>query len=235
MRSDSIRVRWLLVVTVISCILHLSYAKAASYTDIVKENQQQLDNQKLNLRPLVEKNKEAVSKLEPQHRRIIGQAEQAFKDHANNIEAEKGSILDEVIENIKNLESEGKKNKNKGILIFVSFSMPQNLLWSYQEQAKEYGARLVIRGLIDNDFKKTVQAMDLGDGKIMSLDINPVLFKDYGITKVPSIVIAGEEGTSRSEDKFIGSVSIKYVLEESSANGNQSDFAKNILKKKGDL
>lgn len=228
-RFSIIRVSWAVIVA-IGCVLQLSYANASGYKDIVRENQQQVDSQKALYTPLVEANKKEVSKLEPEHRKIMRQAEQAFKDHANNIEATKGSILEEIINNIRNLEIEEKKNKNKGILIFVSFSMPKYLLWNYQEQAKLYGARVVIRGLVDNDFTKTVQAMDLGDGRIMTLDINPVLFKDYGITKVPSIVIAGDEESSQVEDKFIGTISLTYALEESSITGHQKEFSSKILK-----
>jgi conjugal transfer pilus assembly protein TrbC len=230
MRTDSTGVIWLLVVIAISCVVHSSYANATSIKDIVRESQQQVEDHKHIYKPLVEKNKKEVSKLESEHRQIIKQAEQSFKDHANNIEAEKGSILSEVIENIKNLDLEEKKLKNKGILIFVSFSMPKSLLWSYQEQARLYGARVVIRGLVDNDFKKTVQAMDLGNGKIMTLDVNPMLFKDYAITKVPSVVIAGGEGSGQAEDKFIGTISLAYALEESLAKGHQKEFSSKVLK-----
>lgn len=224
-----IRFAWL-ITTVIACVLQLSYANAASYKDIVRENQQQVESHKHIYKPLVEKNKKEVSKLEPEHRKIISQAEHSLKEHAKNIEAEKGSILEEVINNIKNLDLEEKKLKSKGILIFVSFSMPKSLLWSYQEQAKLYGARVVIRGLVDNDFKNTVQAMDLGDGKIMTLDVNPMLFKDYDITKVPSIIIAGDEGSGQAEDRFIGTISLPYALEESSTTGHQKEFSSKILK-----
>jgi type-F conjugative transfer system pilin assembly protein TrbC len=230
-RNNSTRAVWPLVMVWVCFVLHLSYANAASYKDIVRENQQQVESHKHIYKPLVEKNKKEISKLESEHRQIIKQAEQAFKDHANNIEAEKGSILDEVINNIRNLDLEEKRTKNKGILIFVSFSMPKSLLWSYQEQARLYGARIVIRGLVDNDFKKTVQAMDLGDGKIMTLDVNPMLFKDYDITKVPSIIIAGVEESSQAEDKFIGIISLSYALEESSTTGHQKEFSSKILKR----
>lgn len=150
-RLNIIRFIWL-IATVIACVLHLSYANAAVIKDIVKENQQQVDSHKHIYKPLVEGNKKEVSKLEPEHRQIIKQAEHSFKEHAKNIEAKEGGILSEVIENIKNLDLEEKRAKNKGILIFVSFSMPKSLLWSYQEQAKLYGARVVIRGLVGNDF-----------------------------------------------------------------------------------
>jgi type-F conjugative transfer system pilin assembly protein TrbC len=229
-RNSSIRVVWPLLMVGICFVLYLSYANAASIKDIVRESQQQVEDHKHIYKPLVEKNKKEVSKLESEHRQIIKQAEQAFKDHANNIEAEKGSILDEVINNIKNLDLEEKKGKNKGILIFVSFSMPKSLLWSYQEQAKLYGARVVIRGLVDNDFKKTVQAMDLGDGKIMTLDVNPMLFKDYDITKVPSVIIAGDAESRQVEDKFTGTISLTYALEESISRGHQKEFSRKTLK-----
>lgn len=219
-----------LVIAAVGFVLQMSYANAASYKDIVRENQQQVEDLTHIYKPLVEENKKQVSKLEPEHRQIIKQAEQSYIKHAQNIEVEKGSILSEVIENIKNLDLEEKKGKNKGILIFVSFSMPKSLLWSYQEQAKLYGARVVIRGLVDNDFKKTVQAMDLGDSKIMTLDVNPMLFKDYYIESVPSIVIAGYEGSKSLEDKFTGTISLTYALEESMVRGHQKEFSSKILK-----
>lgn len=217
-----LKVRILILLTF---VLIASSASAFSYKDIVKQNQQQVDSHKHSYRPLVEDNKRAISRLEPEHRQVIKKAEQALKEHGHNVEVKESSILEEVVENIKNLESEEKKSKNKGILIFVSFSMPKDLLWSYQEQAKLYGARLVIKGLVSNDFKKTAQAMDLGDGKVMTLDVNPRLFRDYGIERVPSIVIAGDEGFASSEDKFIGTISLKYALEASSSNGQQKEFS----------
>jgi type-F conjugative transfer system pilin assembly protein TrbC len=220
-----------LVIAVAGFVLQLSYANAASIKDIVRENQQQVDSHKHIYKPLAETNKKEVSKLESEHRQIIKQAEQSYIAHAHNIEVEKGSILSEVIENIKNLDLEEKRSKNKGILIFVSFSMPKSLLWSYQEQARLYGARVVVRGLVDNDFKKTVQAMDLGEGKIMTLDVNPMLFKDYAITKVPSVVIAGGEGSGQAEDKFTGTISLTYALEESMARGHQKEFSRKTLKR----
>lgn len=219
-----------LVIAAVGFVLQMPYANAASYKDIVRENQQQVEEHNHIYKPLVEENKKQVSKLEPEHRQIIKQAEQSYITHAQNIEAEKGSILSEVIENIKNLDLEEKRAKNKGIMIFVSFSMPKSLLWSYQEQAKLYRARVVIRGLVDNDFKKTVKAMNLGDGKIMTLDVNPMLFKDYSITKVPSIVIAGDEASIQEEDKFTGTISLTYALEESMARGHQKEFSNKILK-----
>jgi len=215
---------------ILAGVLNLSYANAASYNDIVRENQQIVDNQQTIYKPVAEENQKQVSKLEKEHRQIISRAEQACNDHAKNIDVKEGSILEEVIDNFKNLEVAEKKGKSKGMLIFVSFSMPKDLLWRYQEQAKLYGARLVLRGLVENDFQKTIHSMDLGGGKIMTLDINPMLFKDYGITKVPSIVIAGGETSKELEDKFIGAISLRYALEESSVNGYQKDFSSKRLK-----
>lgn len=225
--------RYALLGLAILCILngHISYAaNFEAYKDIIHENQQIVVKQTPSYKPLLEENQEKVSRLEPEHRRVIKQAEQAIREHASNTEAKEENVLEEIIANIKNLEVAEKKSKYQGIIIFASFSMPQNLLWNYQEQAKLYGARIVIRGLVDNDFKKTVQAMGLGGGKIMTLDINPILFKDYGIENVPSIVIAGDAASNKPEDKFIGPVSIKYALEESSTNGDQKEFSLAKLK-----
>jgi type-F conjugative transfer system pilin assembly protein TrbC len=70
-------------------------------------------------------------------------------------------------------------------LIFVSFSMPKESLQSLYLDAEQHNAVLVIRGLKDGSFKKTTE--ELRSLKI-AVQIDPKLFKDYQVTKVPTFV-----------------------------------------------
>jgi conjugal transfer pilus assembly protein TrbC len=106
--------------------------------------------------------------------------------------------------------SQDTKNSQRNALVFVSFSMPDELLWSYMNQAKQYGAKLIIRGLVNNSFKETMKAMDLGDNKILKLEVNPKLFKEHNITLVPAIVLLN--GNNKVSGKFTGSVSLSYCF-----------------------
>lgn len=85
-------------------------------------------------------------------------------------------------------------NKTPAILIFVSFSMPKQSLQSILRDAKKIHASVVIRGLVDNSFQKTYQAIGElvqasgGDG----MELNPLWFKRFDIQSVPSVVIVPE-------------------------------------------
>ena len=69
--------------------------------------------------------------------------------------------------------------------IFVSHSMNMHALRQYYQEAQELGATLVMRGLIDDSFKKNQeQAELLGIG----YDIHPELFDEFQVTVVPTIV-----------------------------------------------
>lgn len=77
--------------------------------------------------------------------------------------------------------------KKEGLRIFVSFSMPKELLVSLDKQAKQIGAKLVIRGLKNNSFKETFELVkSLGDIRV---DIDPRAFDEYSINEVPAFVI----------------------------------------------
>lgn len=116
-----------------------------------------------------------------------------------------------------NKKATSPSSSKEGMYIFVSFSMPKELLWTLNEEAKSLGARLVIRGLKDNSFKETFKAVQLDKKRVLRLDINPKLFEKYSITQVPTFVIT--EGSDSKYDKITGNLSTKYVLEEFSQNG----------------
>lgn len=170
------------------------------FKEIVTQNEKRVIDEREFYKDLVSKTNEA-----------LGAGAKALEKGVRHLS--ENSIVKQIIKNHK-LNKEPKTNQ--GLMIFVSFSMPNELLWSYMEQAKHYNGRLVIRGLVENSFKKTIQAMDLGENRKLVLDVNPKAFKEFNVAQVPSIVLSN----GKQYDKFTGSVSVSYALEEIKSKGD---------------
>lgn len=197
----------------------------SSYKKVVDEFMNKSMEEQAKYLALIKDNEKQAKQYEKRAEITVEQAEIAFKKQVEYLKADEESLVGQIIKNSKNLSTADKINKTKGLIIFVSFSMPKELLFKYHMQAMLYGGRLVIRGLVDNDFKKTIQFMDLGNQQKLTVDVDPMLFKEHKIVRVPTIVISDGNST----DKFTGTISVKYALEEISANGDAKDFANTIL------
>lgn len=100
---------------------------------------------------------------------------------------------------IKNIESKNNirtkreiiKNPTTSILIFVSFSTTKKSLEAYLRDARTIGASVIIRGLIDNSFQKTFQAMTelVKASGGQGVELNPIWFKRFHIHNVPAVVV----------------------------------------------
>ena len=66
--------------------------------------------------------------------------------------------------NVGNISGNSKDEMGSVPLIFISFSMPEELIKSYIAEAKLYGGVLVLRGLINNSLKKTIEKLKEIDG-----------------------------------------------------------------------
>ncbi len=98
-----------------------------------------------------------------------------------------------------------------GTYIAVSFSMPENSLKSYFAECQKYNAKLVIRGLPDDvDGNRFIQLKEKIEELEINLDINPVLFKELDIQKVPVIVVADKDKLIK---KISGHIPLKTALE----------------------
>lgn len=134
-------------------------------------------------------------------------------------------------------------------LIFISFSMPETLIRNYIDEAKAYNGVLVLRGLVNNSLKQTVQKFKLIENikenqkSNISIIIHPHLFDLYQVKQVPTIVLAqdnlkcvlkySECSDSYKYDKISGSITIKYALEQIEEKGSLeiNRFATYFLKK----
>lgn len=99
------------------------------------------------------------------------------------------------------------ENKSN-VIIFVSFSMPEQSIVNLLQDAKKIHASVVIRGLIHNSFKETFIKMasivkKAGGGGV---ELNPPVFKKFNIEKVPAVVVLSNQNCqlelSCPEDKY---------------------------------
>lgn len=122
------------------------------------------------------------------------------------------------------------------LLIFVSFNMPEESLRQLIADAHRVGGRLVIRGLVNNSFKDTTQAVyrlvqESNRGGVM---VDPTLFKKFNITQVPAFVVVDHSNLSQpicsKYDVLYGNVSLEYALRRFTSAGEEREIAQRMLR-----
>ena len=111
------------------------------------------------------------------------------------------------------------------LLAFVSFSMPMAALQRMAADAERSHTTLVLRGMIDGDMQKTMQAVKdvIGQHKVAWF-IDPDAFTRFAVTSVPSYVLLKRGAVARDCGgnqcfadgdfaKVSGDVSIDYALD----------------------
>ena len=112
-----------------------------------------------------------------------------------------------------------------GLLVFVSFSVPQQTLERLVEQAARAKATLVLRGFVNGSLQDTVLRVQrlIGEREV-AFQIDPQAFDRFTIAKTPSFVLVREGAQSKpcssgqcfATDAFVstaGDVSLDYALE----------------------
>ncbi len=167
---------------------------------------------------------------------------QAFVDEASTL---KGSFLSV---GSSSLEFSKKPNPSPttfshstfstpSFYVFVSFSLGEKALMNLAEDAKRWGATLVLRGFKEGSYRKTVKALQhiiqkTGQGVL----IDPELFTLFAITAVPTFVLSKPFPVSTMDriqtsihDRLQGHVSIQYVLEAFAKEGDLREEAQTLL------
>ncbi len=137
-------------------------------------------------------------------------SEMAHSESRQNTMAEEGRCL---LAGCTGLKSSAKREEktspllaSKMPLIFVSASMPIESLKRLSYHAKQQGAILVIRGMVNGSMTETVNLVDQIDHP---LEIDPKLFERFEVNKVPVFVISHKD----SWHKVSGNVELNFVLE----------------------
>lgn len=108
------------------------------------------------------------------------------------------------------------------LLVFVSFSMPHDVIKALGNQVNHVGGKLVFRGLINGNFKDTIEKLKELQLEVM---IDPTLYESYQITRVPVFILKKKRKENAHEDgcydRLSGNVSLHYVLDQFASHGNQ--------------
>ena len=123
----------------------------------------------------------------------IGKANSA---HSFVQEKQTHSIFAEWEEQKKYLAAQKQSQSADGAILFVSFSLPERLLVELSEQAHIYGIPVVVRGLVNNDFKQTLikinalyRYANTNHKHFYGLSIDPLWFEQFNIQVVPALII----------------------------------------------
>lgn len=108
------------------------------------------------------------------------------------------------------------------LMVLVSLAMPKAALQHLAQQADRAGAVLVLRGLVEDSFGKTTQAIRdiLGDtAGDSTFQVNPTVFRRYQVQDVPTFILAkapaNAEDTCVLGDDYVavrGDATLAYAL-----------------------
>lgn len=118
------------------------------------------------------------------------------------------------------------------LMVFVSFSMPEESLKRIAYETKKAGGTMFLRGFVNDNLSQTVKASEKLINLGAQIQIHPELFKNYEITQVPAYVLtkagnevsAGCNGKSSCTDyvSVVGDGSLKTVLDRMSRSKNST-------------
>lgn len=134
-----------------------------------------------------------------------------------------------------------------GAILFISFSMPTDTIFSLSQEADRFNIPVVIKGLVQGDFRKTLEkiayltqeAKKLGI-RFPGLSIDPVWFDQFAITTVPTLVVTKRPSWCKYQkscenqpyDAVSGNIPIKKSLAIIAERGEQvPEVAFQILEK----
>lgn len=128
----------------------------------------------------------------------------------------------------------GEPDEDGGALyVAVSLTMPGEALRQLSVDAEKAGARLVIRGLVDGSFERTVVVAKevFGQDALSGLAIEPQVFRAYGVDRVPTFIAAQapvqpcQDGVDcvsavTPHDRIAGNISLAEALRQLSQRGD---------------
>ena len=127
------------------------------------------------------------------------------------------------------------RSPRDGPFVLVSFTMPEAQLRGLLRDAAVFDATLVIRGLINDDWKQTIDKIaSLAEDASAGISIDPTLFSRFQVSRVPTFVLPLAELQPCSSQgcpptphvRATGSVSLTYFLNYVARVGTDAEQAK---------
>lgn len=150
-----------------------------------------------------------------------GKLEAAGRIHDLPLPTPTGNVLDKLFAQVQQ-PLQPTTAGTPALMILVSLAMPKAALQHLAQQADQAGAVLVLRGLVEDSFDKTTQAIHgiLGDtAGDSTFQINPTVFRRYQVQDVPTFILAKTPATSADTcvlgDDYVtvrGDATLAYAL-----------------------
>ncbi len=154
---------------------------------------------------------------------------ETLKAASSQTQAEHKSLIDTLMQSaVSGVPAKQKPQGAEGAVLFVSFSMPDSLLFALADEAARLNIPVVINGLVDGDFKKTIETFKHLNTQakkqhlnFKGVSIDPVWFTQFQIKSVPALVVtespkncaSGSDCVSQPFDVVYGNASLKNALE----------------------
>ena len=144
-------------------------------------------------------------------------------------------ICENCFANSDNSQLKSIENDSQ-LLIFVSFSMPEQSLKLWAEQASKVNGKLLLRGFVEDSLQKTTEeTLRIFKEPKADFLIHPEAFEKFGIEKVPAVVIAKPDDCLADDcpapdfDVVYGDTSLEDALNKIASDGEHhqktaSDF-----------
>lgn len=119
------------------------------------------------------------------------------------------------------------KDNRPEILIFISLSMSDISIKQWASQADKLGAKLVLRGFVNNSFKQTVRAAHrlFVKDNLGGFTIDPFAFEKYQIKTVPAVVLDADDRF----DVVFGNIGLIEALKIIQNEGENGSYAQEYL------
>jgi conjugal transfer pilus assembly protein TrbC len=158
---------------------------------------------------------------------------QAFQDAMRNqsvqLPASQQDLVTRLQQNIgeQQMQQGSGQKKSFPAIYFVSLGLPREGLLPMLQDANRYGIPATLRGLVNNDMRRTAALMfELSkEDKKIGVQIDPTLYSDYGVTVVPALVVT----CPGHFDIIRGSLPLKAALEKVVERGECAATARQLL------
>lgn len=148
-------------------------------------------------------------------------------DHNQFLPPAQQDLVAKMSAGLQARQADGGDERNFPALYFVSLGLPDEGLLPMLGDAWRLGIPATIRGWLNNDLRKTAERMfELSKtDKNIGVQIDPTLFKQYGITAVPALVVT----CPGHFDVVRGSLPLQAMLQKVAEQGDCAATARQLM------